>query len=76
MTERKTSELYPKKSVSVKSQTKDKLDNMIKVKMDTHMELTRKGRKGTTYNDIIEDLIAENKDLNKENQRLKRRLRI
>jgi len=48
---------YSEKSMRVSKDTKDKLDELIKVKTGTHEALTRRGRKKDSYDDIIQDLI-------------------
>lgn len=63
---------YSKKSMKISKKTKDELDELIKVKGNTHEALTRRGRKGDSYDDIIKDLLKENKELNEENKKLKK----
>lgn len=65
---------YPKKSVKLSKDTKECLDELIRIKVGTHEHLTRRGRKGDSYNDIIMDLIHENGKLKLENNRLEREL--
>lgn len=65
---------YPKKSVKISKDTKECLDELIRIKVGTHEYLTRRGRKGDSYNDIIMDLLRENGKLKLENNRLEREL--